>query len=253
MRISTGGVTILTDRSCLRDAVAGYVMDIYSGVEPTLPDTAASGQLLVTLTSNSGTFTAETASAGSMTLTGGGSGSVNTVTVNAVDILGAAVPYNTSLTQTAADVATQINRNPKNLLYFASSVGAVITITALNGLGVLPNTWVVTSTLTTITASYVNMTGGVDSANGLHFDMSVGGIISKLASETWSGTATTTGTAGWFRIRGAGDSGVGASTTAMRIDGTIGSSGADMNLGNLTVTAGAPFSVPSGSLTLPQQ
>jgi hypothetical protein len=256
IKFSTALATKLSGIQSLRDSIAGYVIDVYSGSQPATPDTAAAGSLLVTVTASSGAFTAETAAVGSMTLTGGGSGSVNTVTVNAIDILGGAVSYITDLNTTATAVATQINRNPKNQLFVASTTGAsaVITLTAINGLGTLANGWAVTATLTTITASYVNIgtgTAGVNSANGLNWDVPSSGVISKIATDTWSGTAALGGTAGWFRIRGAGDTGAGASTTAIRIDGTIGTSGADMNLGSLTITGGAPFILSSATLTVP--
>ncbi len=261
MRLSTGLVNRLTDSFGLKDLIAGFVIEIFAGTQPTLPDNANGNTLLATITNSSGAYTPETTATGSMTLTGGASGSVNTVTIaigggTAFDILGGAVNYLTDLTTTAALVAAQINRNPKNHLFIASSAGAVITLTVAPGMGTLPNGWVVSSTLTTITASYVNIgsaVAGVNSVNGLNWDMASAGVISKVASETWSGNAVATGTASFFRIRGNGDTGTGASTTAIRIDGSIGTSGADMNVGSLAVTAGAPFIIPTATLTLPMQ
>lgn len=78
------------------------------------------------------------------------------------------------------------------------------------------------------------------------------GILEKTASETWQGTASSGGTAGWFRLREAADAGTALSTTACRVDGAIATSGAQMNLGSLTVTNGAPFILTAASFTLPQ-
>lgn len=78
------------------------------------------------------------------------------------------------------------------------------------------------------------------------------GILLKLASETWSGPVIATGTAGWFRIREAGDAGTSSSTTAARIDGGVASSGAEMDLANLSLTIAAPFVLPNGQVTLPK-
>jgi len=90
------------------------------------------------------------------------------------------------------------------------------------------------------------------SSAGLHFEANAtAGELEKLASETWSGTAVASGTAGWFRMREATDAGTAASTTAVRLDGSIATSGADMNIGNLTVTNGAPFLAASAAFTLP--
>lgn len=90
-------------------------------------------------------------------------------------------------------------------------------------------------------------------ATGLHFaSASVNGSLAKLSSETWSGTILNTGTAGWFRLREASDPGTAASTTACRYDGSIATSGAQMNLGALTLTQGAPFVLTAANFTLPQ-
>lgn len=252
-RLSTGLVNNLMSVGSFADSLANGVIDIYSGAQPALPDSAATGTLLATLTSGAGAYTAETRAAGSATLTGGAAGSVDTLTVNGIDVLGVSVPFNATLTQTAADVAAQINRNPKNRLFAASSVGAVITLTANAALGVTPNTWVVAATLTTLTASYVAFTGGVAAVNGLIFESAVAGALAKRSTQTWSGNAVATGTAGWFRFRESNDTGSAATTTAVRYDGAIGTSGAEMNLGSLSITSGAPFSVTSASFTLPQQ
>jgi hypothetical protein len=253
IRLSTGLVNKMMDTGSFKDIFANAVLDIYSGTQPADADTAASGTALVLITKASGAYTAETRSIGSLTLAGA-SGSVNTVTVNAIDILGGAVSFNTSLNQTAVDVALQINRNPKNLQFVASATGAsaVVTITAANGLGTLPNAWVVAATYTTMTGTPANMAGGVNAVNGLTFDIATIGAASKIAADTWSGNGITGGTAGWFRLRESGDTGTGASTTACRIDGSIATSGADMNLGSLTVTATAPFILTSAAFTLPK-
>ena len=90
---------------------------------------------------------------------------------------------------------------------------------------------------------------------GLHFAAAVSstGVLPKLASETWSGTILANGQAGWFRLRAAGlDTGVADSTTYVRMDGSIATSGADLNLGSLTFTLGAPFIMASASFTMPQ-
>lgn len=90
-------------------------------------------------------------------------------------------------------------------------------------------------------------------STGLTLEASAtGGVIEKNASETWSGTAVATGTAGWFRMREFGDAGTALSTTAVRLDGAVATSGAQLNLGSLTFTTGAPFVLPTAAFTLPQ-
>jgi hypothetical protein len=89
-------------------------------------------------------------------------------------------------------------------------------------------------------------------STGLGWGTAVAGVLPKATAETWSGTVLANGTAGWFRIREASDAGTASSTTAVRIDGNIATSGADMNLGSLSLTLGAPFQLTSAQLTLPQ-
>lgn len=95
-------------------------------------------------------------------------------------------------------------------------------------------------------------------SNGTSLGLSFGpsaaaGVLSKTVAETWSQSAATAGgTAGWFRMREALDTGLLSSTTAVRMDGAIATSGAEMNLGSLTITAGAPVVISAAAFTLPQ-
>lgn len=88
---------------------------------------------------------------------------------------------------------------------------------------------------------------------GLEFDAATGGAITKAAAETWQITAAATGTAGWFRfVANAADSGAADATeTYPRIDGRISTTGAEMNLSNLSMVAGATTTVDSFSIAFP--
>lgn len=76
------------------------------------------------------------------------------------------------------------------------------------------------------------------------------GSISKAPGETWSGNHTANGTATWFRHTTLTDDGA-ASTTAMRIQGSVGVSGADLNLSSVAFTVGTPQNIDYYTLTLP--
>lgn len=65
---------------------------------------------------------------GTVTLTGGAAGSIDDITVDGVSIMSTPVPFNTNLSTTATDVATEITSS--SLGYSAVAAGAVITITA---------------------------------------------------------------------------------------------------------------------------
>lgn len=235
----------------------GYI-EIYTGSQPTTADSAKTGTLLGVVTSNSGALTKETRATGSITLTGGAAGSINTLLVGGLNIIpDGSVPFNTSLNQTASDLADAVNRNA---MFEATVSGAIVTLKGRPGAGVL--TAAVTSSLTTITASHVNMGSGVAGAapvNALIFAPPVLGVIGKpLPSiQVWSFNGLAVGTAGWFRLYGSDTADSGALLSGApwypRIDGSIAVSGGDMGLTNLSVTIGAPNTVDRFNITQPAQ
>lgn len=253
LRYSTYVRNFMAGIGSFKDAFHNGRIEIYTGAQPASADAAVTGTLLCTITNNSGAITYEVLSSGTVTLTGGAAGSVNTITVNGIDVLGGAVAYNTSLTQTAADVAAQINNFKGTTEYMATSAGAVITITALPGTGVAPNTFVVASTVTTITKTDANMAGGVASVNGVKYGYAAAGVISKLASQVWSGVNAASGTAGWYRAYGSvTDAGaVDTNLVFSREDGAISTSGAELNLSSTAIVAAATTTISSWSRTLP--
>lgn len=88
-------------------------------------------------------------------------------------------------------------------------------------------------------------------ATGLSFEAAaVNGTLSKLSAEVWSGTNVAGGTATFYRHIAPGDDGT-LSTTQARIQGTIGTSGADMNLSSTTLSNGATQTIDYYSVTLP--
>lgn len=237
-----------------KHAMSNCVLKVYSGAQPSQSEAAPTGTLLATYSDASGSLTREILSSGSVSLTGGASGSVDTLAVNSLEIMGSSTPFNTTLTQTAADVCTKINDNPKNHLFNASNSGsAVITIKAKAGMGTLPNAWTVVSTTTTITKTDANMAGGVTAVNGLKWGDSIGAVISKLTTQVWSGTAAATGTAGWFRFEASVSDagGVDSTESIKRMDGTVATSGAELNMASTSIVVGTPQTVSSFAITFP--
>lgn len=238
----------------LKKALSNSFLKVYTGAQPANAEAAPTGTLLVTYSLASGSPTREVRSVGSVDLTGGGSGSVNTITVNSIEIMGSATNFNGSLAQTAQDIADKINNNPFNYLFDASvSATDKIDITARPGLGALPNGWVVASTVTTITKTDTNMAGGVSAVNGLQWGDSAAGVLVKHPGQTWSGVAAQSGTAGWFRFEAAvTDPGTLDSAEAIiRLDGAVSTSGAELNLGTTVITSGATQTISGFSLTFP--
>jgi hypothetical protein len=64
------------------------------------------------------------------------------------------------------------------------------------------------------------------------------------ANAITSGNPVASGTAAWYRIY------AGNGTTAV-IDGTVGTTGCDLNLGSTTISVGTPVSITSATLTHP--
>lgn len=253
LRYSTGVRNFMAEDGSFRDAFQNGRIEIYSGAQPASADAAVTGTLLCTITDASAARTAEVRATGSVTLNTGAAGSVDTLTVDGVDILGGAVAFNTSLSQTATDVATAINAHKATTEYVASASGAVITIKALPGTGTAPNGFVVASTVTTITKTDVDMAGGVAAANGLKFGAAAAGVISKLATQTWSGVNAATGTAGYYRMYGseADAGGLDSALTTIREDGAIATSAAELNMANTSLTATATTAITAWQRTLP--
>lgn len=99
-------------------------------------------------------------------ITGGGSGSVDSITVGGIEVLNTPVSWSTDTATTAAAVAAQVNSYSSSPEYTAVAVGNRVTITAsaagttANGLAV-----VVTTTTITVSPSTGTMANGADSGS----------------------------------------------------------------------------------------
>lgn len=252
LRVSTALRNFVLSGGSIKDGLQGGKIMIFSGAQPTSADAAPTGTLLATITSAGATHTPEVQAAGTITLSGS-AGSIDGVTVNSVAILDASVPFNTTLTQTALDLANAINSSASNPEYTASASGSVVTITAKRGTGAVANGYVVAGSLTTLTATYSALSGGVTAVNGLKFGAASAGVLPKHATQVWNGIAGASGTAGWFRFVGAiADSGLAdASESQFRLDGAVSTSGAQLNMSSTTVTQNATQTISSFPITLP--
>lgn len=103
------------------------------------------------------------------------------------------------------------------------------------------------SKLVSITVGSATFTKGT-ATYGLDFDAPAAGVIAKAAAETWSGVGLIAGTAGWFRFYSnqyiTGGSGI-------NIDGAIGTSGAQLNMSNVSIAVGATQTIDTFQLTSP--
>ncbi len=77
----------------------------------------------------------------------------------------------------------------------------------------------------------------------------VSGVLSKNA-DIWSGVAGASGTANYFRLVVNTDTGV-LSTTEIRMQGTVGTSNADINMSSVSIVSGATQTIDTWDLTMP--
>jgi len=100
-------------------------------------------------------------------------------------------------------------------------------------------------------ATLLNRYTNNNTATGLTFASTAsGGAITKNLAETWSHAAAGTGSATFYRLVAAGDTGV-LSTTEARVQGTVGLAGADLNLASLSFTATTVYTIDTYTLSLP--
>lgn len=110
---------------------------------------------------------------GNVSLDSGASGSVDSITVDSVNVMSSAVAFNTSLSQTATDVAANINANTSAPNYFAHAVDAVIYIYQES---IVAGTLTVASTATTIGTTDTNLSGGAVGAGGYSLGFTEAGV-----------------------------------------------------------------------------
>lgn len=86
---------------------------------------------------------------------------------------------------------------------------------------------------------------------GVTFEASASaGLLLKAAAEQWQGANVATGTAAWFRLVKTADTGV-ASTTALRLQGSVALAGGDLNITNTSLVSGATQTVDYFSVLMP--
>jgi hypothetical protein len=78
-------------------------------------------------------------------------------------------------------------------------------------------------------------------------------VLSKIATDVWSGLGVSDGTAGHFRFLGSvADAGSSDSSEVfLRIDGSIATSGADLNMTNTNIVTSATQTISTATITVP--
>lgn len=113
----------------------------------------------------------------------------------------------------------------------------------------------------------INVYSGTIPADG-DADVGAGTLLATLTfNSNWIGAASAgvmtlaaivsdtnvdaSGTAAWFRMHDVSEGPTGSSSTKKRIDGTVGTSGADLNFNTVTFVAGGTAAISSFTITLP--
>jgi hypothetical protein len=165
-------------------------LDIHEGT------TAATGTVTLdsggsgsvdTVTVNSVEVTDTVAATGTVTLDSGASGSVDGITVNSIEVMSGAENFDTDLSTTATNVAANITANTSSPDYNAAAVGAVVTITAVTE-GTGTNGYAVVSSVTTIATTDVNMANGRNA--GVDYDTSLTVTATNLAASITAATSS---------------------------------------------------------------
>jgi len=89
--------------------------------------------------------------------------------------------------------------------------------------------------------------------NGLEFGAAAAGAISK-STAVWSDTGIASGTAGCFRLYANASDANGEDTTPFlypRLDGSVGTSGAELNMSSTSITIGATTTIDTFTITFP--
>ena len=102
------------------------------------------------------------------------------------------------------------------------------------------------SALTVLCTISLDATG-----TGITFGSTVtAGVLTKNTGEIWRGLIGSNGTATFLRFMSIGDTGT-LSTSAKRVQGTVGVVGADLNFSNITFVSGNYKVIDSLNVTLP--
>jgi len=251
---STGLRNFLLGEGSVRKCFEDGVIKVYSGAAPASADAAIVGTLLCVFTKDSQPVSADEESTEKQALidiTVAGVGATVIVAINGVDYTYTVLAADDTLRKVARKVARMLHKIPEIEAIAAASgdtdgkvavksriAGLSFTIAKGGGGGGGTATW-----------SLTDNTIANARSDALQFGAPSNAVMQK-ASEVWSGVVLVNGTAGYFRLVRPSDDGA-QSTLQERIQGSISTSGADMNMSNVNLAAGATETIENFSLTIP--
>lgn len=253
-KLSTGLRDFLNSGGSKRDFLSNCLMKIYDGAPPADADAAVTGNLLVTISQGSDVANNRDGwgEIVNVLVTSHAPGDTFSfdVTVGSETLVVTRTYTNTPDAGAAADVAVRLCR-------LFNEVGCHACCTGTDGnINVMaPSRKSLTIALHAGATGSVTITDAIYAADAvgtaLNFGPSVSGSMSKT-SDVWSGLVAIGGTAGYFRFVQNSDDGT-LSTTQRRMQGTISTSGAELNMDNLSISAGKTHTVDTYSVTEPAE
>lgn len=254
-KFSTGLRNAMLGKDCLRRLMADMVMDIYSGSVPSDADQAVGATKLVRVTKASGVVDPtekSTAKQAHVNITVAGLGATIIVAINGVDY---------TCTVTASEGNLRLVAAKTALMLDAIDVIRAIAVASAAGDGAL----VVQSKIPGLTFTIAKGAGGGGGtatwtitddtianvrSDALQLGAPSAGSISKEVGPDWTGANLATGTASFVRWVLPDDLGD-LSTTAIRIQGAVGTGGAELNLYSMNFVKDAITRINGGSINLP--
>lgn len=97
----------------------------------------------------------------------------------------------------------------------------------------------------------ISSSSGTSNTDGLRFGDASGGVLGAT-TPVWSGKVTNAAVAGWFRFYGTAGT-AGSSNTEVRMDGSVGVSGADLNLTHTNLAVDSTVTITEGNITQPDE
>jgi len=255
-RFSTGLRDFLLGEGSFRKAFEDSKITVYSGTAPAEADDAFAGTLLLTVTKSSGTVSTGENSVGKIhhvTIPDEHEAAATVILNVTVDGVG---PTSYTYTNTPdAGTAAQIMIEVGEMINEIPQLMAIPDVTARE-IYVMSRILGLDFTLAdgggTITATVDAAVQAASRSDALSFGKPASGVIAKTTTETWSGAAVATGTAGYFRLVTSDDDGT-DSSTALRYQGVVATSGGELDVATVSLTSGATYTIDSFSITFPAE
>lgn len=253
---STGAINLMSGGWPTRKAFSDFVLDLYGGsAPPASADAAATGTKLCRITVGSGAVTATMRSTSQIyTAVAADRTNANTIKLNiTIDGVGsttwtytiATAGFDSSDLLLAVGIARYLEDNVPQIQAIAYAGKSLVIKCKIDGLAL---TVADGSGTTAITVTSLQSAARA-SIYTLLFGPAVAGVISK-SSDVWSGVGLVTGVATYGRLVLPTDDAT-LSTTQIRAQGAVSTSGAEITMSNTTITLGATSTVDAASITKP--